>query len=274
MLKGMARRHLCELRAERAAGVAVNPALQLKIIGNTRRMAARIAIIERPTPMEPVKQAIEWENDDMTDTCIRAHDLTNALIETGQLSPSPNWSRDFCLAIARQYYGHSGSAADVDSLGERLLAYCRSLATDVKTEGQLYYEAAHEAAIAGRPGDTYAPWESLTPEERQTQEESARVLSIALAAYKSVHGGEGPNEFERDRWLSATEFMVRTWLSIGLNSKNGELRAESFWLASLLQGAEWARSPIYEDRRKRLLAVIAGGLARITAEIGGNVAND
>ena len=95
MLKQMARRHIHELRAERAAGVAVNPALQLKIIGNTRRMAARIAIIERPTPVEPVRQAaIEWEDDDMTDTCIRAHDLTNALIETGQLSPSPNWSRE------------------------------------------------------------------------------------------------------------------------------------------------------------------------------------
>lgn len=202
----------------------------------------------------------------MQETCLRACDLTSVLVETGKLLPASSWSKEYCIAIARQYYGRDGRAADVADLGERLFTYCQALAIEVKTEGQRYYEAAHTKALAGHHGDTYAPWEALTPDERQTQEECARVASIAMLAYRSVHGSEEPDLFELDRWNAATEFVIRTWLSLGLNSESWVSRTEAHLLALWIQGHECAQ-PMHEERQRRLIAAISATLTRITAEI-------
>lgn len=204
----------------------------------------------------------------MQETCLRARDLTSVLVDTGHLSPAPTWSREFCIAIARQYYGRDGRAADVADLGERLLTYCRALAIEVKTEGQRYYEAAHTEVLAEHPGDTYAPWEALTPDEQQTQEECARVASIAMLAYRSAHESGEPDTFELDRWNAATEFVIRTWLSLGLNSKDCALRTEAYLLAAWIQGNECI-IPVHEERQQWLIATIVETLARVTTEFEG-----
>lgn len=270
----LARKELSAVKAENRKGGRSRVAAPLRYIAMLRRMAVLAKEAKKPgADSEFLKKlrgivadteqpALERKDIGMiTDDEIR-DDVSTALMATGQVSPQPNWSREFCVAIARQYYGSEANQKTVDSLGACLLAYCRSLGSTEKSAAQRHYEGVHERIISMHPGDIYVAWDDLTPGEQQAQSECERIHALALNS-ANVGSDDALDEFATDRWIAATEFVARMWLETGNGASRSRI-AESNWLARWLNNDD---APTTHLLMPRLTAIIRSVHAHVAAEI-------